>query len=181
MIALKKILVATDFSEPSAAALDYGRELARSFGGSFTLLHIVDDLLVRADGVESAVLLADPTVQCQFEADARQQVDAAISDVDRAQLRATGVVLMSSSPSRAIVSYAQELDFDLIVMGTHGRGGLAHVLMGSVSERVVQTAPCPVLTVRHPEHEFVAPDASTLRKAARGESRNETLVAIARA
>ena len=181
MIALKNILVATDFSEPSAAALDYGRQLAHSFGGSFTLLHIVDDLLVQAYGLDSGALPADPTVQCQFEADAHQQVDAAISDVDRAQLNATGVVLMSSSPSKAIVSYARELDFDLIVMGTHGRGGLAHLLMGSVAERVVQTAPCPVLTVRHPEREFVVPDASMSLKTARGESRNETLVAMARA
>ena len=55
--------------------------------------------------------------------------------------------------------YAKEANIDLIVMGTQGRGGLAHLVMGSVAERVVRTAPCPVLTVRHPEHEFIAPDA----------------------
>jgi nucleotide-binding universal stress UspA family protein len=58
-----------------------------------------------------------------------------------------------------IVGYAKENDVDLIIMGTHGRGAIAHLLMGSVAERVVRTAPCPVLTVRHPEHEFVLPDA----------------------
>ena len=159
MIALQKILVATDFSEPSEAALAYGRELARSFGAALTVLHVVDDIMVRAYGIDSGVLLTDPDVQRQFEADARKQVDAALSDEDRIQLKASGVVLMSRAPASAIVTYAHESGIDLIVMGTHGRGGFAHLLMGSVSERVVQTAPCPVLTVRHPEHEFVLPDA----------------------
>jgi hypothetical protein len=60
------------------------------------------------------------------------------------------------------VDYAQEPTIDLVVMGTRGRGGMAHALMGSVAERVVRTAPCPVLTVKHPEQEFLAPDALTL-------------------
>ena len=57
----------------------------------------------------------------------------------------------------AIVRYAQREPIDLIVMGTHGRGAMAHLLIGSVAENVVRKAPCPVLTVRHPEHEFVTP------------------------
>ena len=161
MIALKNILVATDFSPASDAAVSYGRELARSFGAALTVLHVVDDIMVRAYGIDSGVLLTDPDVQRQFEADARKHVDAAISDEDRIQLKASGVVLMSRAPSSAIVTYAHESGIDLIEMGTHGRGGFAHLLMGSVSERVVQTAPCPVLTVRHPEHEFVLPDPTT--------------------
>jgi len=68
-------------------------------------------------------------------------------------------VITSNSPSVAIVDYAKQARVDLIVTGTHGRGAVAHLLMGSVAERVVRTAPCPVLTVRHPEHEFVIPDA----------------------
>jgi nucleotide-binding universal stress UspA family protein len=59
----------------------------------------------------------------------------------------------------AIVDYAAQHAIDLIVMGTHGRGAISHLLMGSVAERVVRTAGCPVLTVHHPEHEFVLPDA----------------------
>jgi nucleotide-binding universal stress UspA family protein len=66
--------------------------------------------------------------------------------------------MTSGSPAYAIVDYAREYDIDLIVMGTHGRGALAQLMMGSVAERVVRIAPCPVLTVRHPEHEFVQPD-----------------------
>jgi nucleotide-binding universal stress UspA family protein len=69
------------------------------------------------------------------------------------------VLLSSHAPASTIVEYARQEGIDLIVTGTHGRGGVAHLLMGSVAERVVRTAPCPVLTVRHPEHEFVIPDA----------------------
>jgi len=61
------------------------------------------------------------------------------------------------TPFYEIVRFAQEQDIDLIVMGTHGHTGLAHMLLGSVTEKVVRRAPCPVLTVRHPEHEFVHP------------------------
>ena len=159
MIALKKILVATDFSPASDAALSSGRELARSFGSTLTVVHVVEDIAARSLGIDGGMLLTEPDVQRQFEVDARTEIDAAISSADRVDLKATGVILRSSAPAAAIVSCAHERGIDLIVMGTHGRSGFAHLLMGSVSERVVQTAPCPVLTVRHPEHEFVLPDA----------------------
>jgi nucleotide-binding universal stress UspA family protein len=159
MIALKKILVATDFSEPSEAALAYGRELAGSFGAALTVVHVVDDTMARAYGIDGGVLLTDPAMQREFEASALEQVNASISEEDRTRLAATGQVLASTAPALAIVTYARDANIDLIVMGTRGRGGVAHLLMGSVSEKVVQTAPCPVLTVRHPEHEFVLPDA----------------------
>ena len=63
------------------------------------------------------------------------------------------------SPPAAIIQYARDHDIDLVVIGTHGRGPFSHLLMGSVAERVVRTAPCPVLTVHHPEHEFVFQEA----------------------
>jgi nucleotide-binding universal stress UspA family protein len=66
---------------------------------------------------------------------------------------------VNGAPYATILSQAKEGRFDLIAMGTHGRTGVAHLLLGSVAERVVRTAPCPVLTVRHPEHEFALPDA----------------------
>jgi nucleotide-binding universal stress UspA family protein len=158
MIALKKILVATDFSEPSDAALAYGRELARTFDASLTVLHVVDNILTRAYGAEG-VVLADPELQREIEISAQRQVDALLFDEDRKMLGTVGLVVTSNSPSAAIVTYARDASIDLIVMGTHGRGAIAQLLMGSVAERVVRIAPCPVLTVRHPEHEFVLPDA----------------------
>jgi nucleotide-binding universal stress UspA family protein len=159
MITLKKVLVATDLSEASDAALAYGRELAHSFGAVLTVVHVIEDVIARAYGVDSGVFATDPDVQRRFESDARAQIDGAISDDDRLRLKAASVILTSSAPAAAIVTYAYETGTDLIVMGTHGRSGFAHLLMGSVSERVVRTAPCPVLTVRHPEHEFIQPDA----------------------
>ena len=158
MILLKTILVATDFSEPSDAALAYGRELARTFGAQLTVLHIAENIAGRGYGGDGFILI-DPELQGDLEAAARKQVDALISDEDRDVLKARALVLTSNAPAAAIVDHARQASIDLIVLGTHGRGGVAHLLMGSVAERVVRTAPCPVLTVRHPEREFVLPDA----------------------
>jgi len=158
MIALKNILVATDFSEPSDAALAYGRALARTFGATLHVVHVtgnVPTLVYAADAYAASM----PELQQEIEDAARKQLADLLVDNDRPPLPARSVVLTSSAPAAAIVDYAKGERIDLIVAGTHGRGGVAHLLMGSVAERVVRTAPCPVLTVRHPEHEFVIPDA----------------------
>ncbi len=158
MLAVKRILVATDFGEAAGVALNYGRELARLFGASLEVVHIADNLLARGSGADGFILdVSDAQRAC--EAAARRQLDALLDDEDRSALKAIPVVLTSSSPALAIVEYARESQADLIVMGTHGRRGAAHLLMGSVAERVVRIAPCPVLTLRHPERELVMPDA----------------------
>jgi nucleotide-binding universal stress UspA family protein len=159
MILLKKILVATDFSEPSDAAFAYGRELARAFGAELLVVHVCDNINTRAFGGVDGFVFTDPDLQRDVEAAAERHLDAMLSDEDRSSVGASGVVLTSNAPAFAIVDYARRSGVDLVVMGTHGRGAVAHLLMGSVAERVVRTAPCPVLTVRHPEHEFVLPDA----------------------
>jgi nucleotide-binding universal stress UspA family protein len=82
-----------------------------------------------------------------------------LSDEDRTQLGAKAVVVASASPAQAVVDYATDAQVNLIVVGTHGRGPAARFFVGSVAERVGRMAPCPVLTVRHPEREFVLPDA----------------------
>src|SRR5262249_23649449 len=158
MIRLKNVVVATDFSEPSNAALNYGRELARTFGASLRVVHVIENVFATAVGVEGYFANL-PELQNEIEEAARKQLAAAITDDDRRELNAEPVLLTSSTPALSIVSYAKESAADLLVMGTHGRGGLAHALLGSVAERVVRTAPCPVLTVRHPENEFVLPEA----------------------
>jgi len=158
MIALKNILVATDFSEPSDAALAYGRALARTFGATLHVVHVVDNVPTLVYGAE-AYAVPMPELQEEIDNAARKQLADLLVDNDRPPLPVRSILLTSNAPAAAIVDYAKSERVDLIVAGTHGRGGVAHLLMGSVAERVVRTAPCPVLTVRHPEHEFVIPDA----------------------
>jgi nucleotide-binding universal stress UspA family protein len=158
MVTLKHILVATDFGEAADAAFAYGREFARTFSASLEILHVADDVFARGFGADG-FLASYPEMQRDVEEAAAKRLDAMVSDEDRAVLNARTVIRVSSSPAMAIVDYAREAQVDLIIMGTHGRGAMAHMLMGSVAERVVRLAPCPVLTVRHPEHEFVVPDA----------------------
>jgi nucleotide-binding universal stress UspA family protein len=157
MIVLQKILVATDFSEPSQAALAHGREFARLFGAQLTLVHVVQDTLTRAVGGDGFVFNT-PDRQACVDAAGKMRVDALLNDEDRTLLRAQGLTLTSNAPAAAIVAYATRSSADLIVVGTHGRGGLAHALLGSVAERVVRLAPCPVLTVR--SREIVQPSRS---------------------
>jgi len=155
MIVLKKILVATDFSEAADAALSYGRALARAFGARLHVLHVVDDMYLRLGGDAYAAVL--PELQQDVERQARVQLDALVVDNDPVPLP-TDLIIREGAAAPEIVKYAADADIDLIVVGTHGHGAVAHLLMGSVAERVVRTARCPVLTVRHPEHEFVVPD-----------------------
>jgi nucleotide-binding universal stress UspA family protein len=156
MIALKDILVATDFGEPADAALLYGQELARTYGATLHVLHVVDDVYLRLGGDAYVAVL--PDLQRDSERAAQARLDTLLVDNDPNPLPVKKVILTSAAPASAIVEYANANGIDLIVVGTHGRRAVAHLLMGSVAERVVRMAPCPVLTVRHPEHEFVRPD-----------------------
>jgi nucleotide-binding universal stress UspA family protein len=157
MISLKKILVPTDFGEAADAALTYAQALARNFGASIDVLHVVEDASARMFAGEVYVAVP-PTLQQDIENMARKQLDQRVIDNDPKPISMQPVVVASNAPALTIVNYATEMNIDLIVMGTHGRGPMAHLLMGSVAERVVRMARCPVLVVRHPEHEFVLPD-----------------------
>lgn len=158
MIAFENILVATDFGSSSETALSYGRALAERFGAKLHVLHIAADVYLSA-AMEYGYAAMPASLQEEVEQSARQQLAALLNDEDRQTLRATGVVVTNNTPAVAIIDYAKNNGVNLIVLGTHGRGALAHLFMGSVAERVVRLAPCPVLTVRSPEHEFVLPDA----------------------
>jgi universal stress protein A len=157
MIQLKNIVVATDFSEPSATALDYGRELARRFGAMLQVLHVADNIAERITPEYYPMPLAH--MQQEIDDAARQQLDAVVTAEDRQQLRASPVLRRSVSVAAAIVEYAKETAADLIVIGTHGRSGVSRLMMGSVAERVVRTASCPVFSVHCSEHEIIVPDA----------------------
>jgi nucleotide-binding universal stress UspA family protein len=158
MIAIKQILVATDFGPAADNALRYGEQLAREFGATLHVLHAVPNVYATSmDGYGYAAVPAQ--IQEDLETAARRHMRERVSDEDRQELRARTTVVTHNSPAVAVVEYAKQHAIDLIVLGTHGRGALAHMLLGNVAERVVRIAPCPVLTVRDPEHEFVVPDA----------------------
>jgi nucleotide-binding universal stress UspA family protein len=151
MVSLKKILVPTDFSECSDAALKYGRELSAAFGASLHILHVVQDPYTQPWAAEAFPAPLGDLLD-QWEQQAADRIRQALpADVRDAITVATRI----GSPFFEIVRYAQEQQIDLIVIGTHGRGPLGHMLLGSVAEKVVRKAPCPVMTVRHPQHDFV--------------------------
>ena len=156
MMQLKHVLVATDFSEAADAALAYGREFARTFGATLHVLHVADDVYARLGGDSYVADL--PDLQRDVEASARRRLRELLVDNDPNPLPARAVVVTASATPVAIVDYVRKAHIDLVVVGTHGRSGVARLLMGSVAERVVRTAPCPVLTMRRPEHDFVTPD-----------------------
>lgn len=151
MISLKTILVPTDFSECSEAALKYARALAAGFNASLHLLHVVQDPYTQPWAAEAFPAPLGDMLE-QWETQARTRLAEAVPEAERANLT---VATRVGSPFYEIIRYAQEHKIDLIVIGTHGRGPLGHMLLGSVTEKVVRKAPCPVLTVRHPQHDFV--------------------------
>lgn len=156
MITLNTVLVPTDFSETSAIALRYGRALADRFGAALHLIHVVQEPFAQPWAVE-AYGLSLATLQEQWQREATTRLDEALPPAERAAARAQATVILGH-PVLEILRYAEEHTADLIVMGTHGRGPLGHMIMGSTAERIVRKAPCPVLTVRHPERDFVVPD-----------------------
>jgi nucleotide-binding universal stress UspA family protein len=165
MIKITNVLVATDFGPASESALAYGREFARTFGARLHVLHIIENPMMWA-GPE-AVGVDFGRIQANLEANARKSLDRAVTMEDREQLDAVTLVRSGNTPAFEIVKYAKEAEVDVIIMGTHGRGLMGHVLMGSVAEKVVRIAPCPVLTVRSDEHEFILPDALQVAERAR--------------
>jgi len=158
VIALKNVLVATDFSEPARAGLRYGIELARRFDASLHLLHVVDDL--EAHRSTTPVWIKDiGALQTELEATARADLSALIPEPDRTALRAQLHVTVSPTPGPAILSYARDAAADLIIVGTHGRHGVERLVFGSVAQHVARLAGCPVLVVRAAERDFVIDEA----------------------
>jgi nucleotide-binding universal stress UspA family protein len=153
MIDLKRILVATDLSEASDAALRYGLELARRFDASLHIIHVVDDLAthLQVPGAGADV----PTLQKAIEDDARAALERLLPESEREAFHARVTIAASSSPGHAILEYASAETVDLVIVGTHGRHSLSHFFLGSVAQQVSRLADCPVLSVRSHERDFV--------------------------
>ena len=133
---VERILVATDFSLCSLTAIEYAEELARHFDAELLLLHAEE---VPLTGAEMADVM---------HAAAERELARTIKPLRDDHLKARSL-LRPGAPAEEILKAAETERASLIVMGTHGRKGVAHMLMGSVAERVVRSASCPVLTVGH--------------------------------
>jgi nucleotide-binding universal stress UspA family protein len=158
MLNLKKILYPTDFSEYSLAALPYAIGLTQQNDAKLYCLHVVEMPHEEYLNSEYMVPLNIPHVpedKILRTARARLErfVTENISEIDK---RVTARVLVGT-PFVEIIRYARDQSIDLIILGTHGHNALASMLLGSVAEKVVRKASCPVLTVRHPQHKFEMP------------------------
>jgi nucleotide-binding universal stress UspA family protein len=144
---IRHILAPTDFSDYSKKALSDALELAQTFGAKLSLLHVVEPPPYPIEG------FVPPTMGADLLADLERQASAELAqvlpDAQEATVEVTRTVVIGA-PSQKIVETAEAAHVDLILMATHGRTGLSHLLIGSVAERVVRTAPCPVLTIRPP-------------------------------
>lgn len=153
MIQLKKILYPTDFSEYAANARPYAIELAKKFGAEVAIINV----LMSPSYAVSPEFAVDLTkIQKDMQAAAESNLNEVRKIFEKEGIP-TRTILEIGSPFAEIVGTAQKEQTDLIIMATHGHGAVKHMLLGSTAERVVRKAPCPVLTIRHPEHDFVMP------------------------
>ena len=172
MFALNRILVPTNLGDPSRAAVSYGVAFARQFGAKLFLVHVLDakglDAALETERVLETLAPEEPERAAPEPSALEVARNAARHDLGRLLtsreeqdtraeylLRAFGM----AGPGEAIVACARELEVELIVMGKHNMGFVEHLLAGSVAEKVVRQAPCPVLIVQHPEHDFVVADS----------------------
>ena len=147
---VQHVLVPIDFSATADRALAYAIALGQQLQARLTLLHVLDLTPVTMDEMPLGMTA---TYLDDLETDAQHLLQASRERVQRAGLQAESL-LVQGTPTQTIIDTAGEQGVDLIIMGTHGRTGLAHVFLGSVAEHVVRQGPCPVLVVRR------APDTS---------------------
>jgi len=152
----KNVLFPTDFSALSVHALTHAASLVETFESQLHCIYVVDDanFYWTAFGPE-AVPLGPPVDELVTQA--RLRMERFAGEHLRAFQPPPVTDVRVGRPFAEIIAYAREKQVDLIVMGTHGRGAIAHALLGSTTEKVVRKAPCAVLTVRSPDHQFSPP------------------------
>jgi len=146
---VKKILVAVDFSETSSKAFDYALSFARVYEAEVVALHVLEDPILYAP-------TTDPSYRKAYEQTIQTKLDE-LATRHGAEGVKVELTTRQGSPFHELVEYARNENCDLIVMGTLGTGPIQHMLLGSVAEKVVRKASCPVLVVRPDEDEFVTP------------------------
>jgi universal stress protein A len=144
---IRRILVPIDFSPTSDQALHYAAALAEEFGASLKIVHVIEDRLMTGPWPAEVYLGELPKLREDLVKDAERRMVTCLESLTAKNIAATGEVLIGG-PSHVILEQASTSAVDLIVMGTHGRTGITHLLIGSVAERIIRHAPCPVFVVR---------------------------------
>ena len=146
MTAIKTMLVPTDFSEPSRDALRYACKLADACGASLEVFHAIETPYFTGGYME--MYASPPDFMEKLEQAARAEMEKSLTPEQVARYRVT-FTLRLGTPAHEILNYVRTRpEIDLIVMATHGRGSVARLMMGSVTDKIVRAAPCPVLTIR---------------------------------
>jgi universal stress protein A len=146
MVSIRRILAPTDFDACSSPTVRYAAELAEKFGAELVLLHIVPDMTLAMPDAVMPTPVPAPVLTQLIDA-GKSGLTNLVKTENLARFNPRLEVRVGS-PAGEIVTAANELKADLICIGTHGRGGLAHFLLGSVAEKIVRQAPCAVLTIR---------------------------------
>ncbi|MBM4054612.1 MAG: universal stress protein [Planctomycetes bacterium] len=155
MINVKKILLPTDFSPCAKHALQYALSLATLFKAKLYILYVVPKMNISISA--GGIMYPAFKIYEDLEEKAKVKMRHLIPKRFFEQIEVKNIIVRGT-PYVEIVKIAKKHDIDLITIATHGRTGIAHTLIGSTAERVVRKAPCPVLTIKHPEHEFVIPE-----------------------
>ncbi len=142
MVDIKKILVPTDFSDGSMAAVQYARELAPGLGAEVLLLHVLPSPLYPFALNTTSV----PTLEKELRHGVAQRLEE-LAVAEQGQGIEARAVMRSGIPFSEVIDTAKDEEVDLIVMSTHGYSGIKHLMLGSLAEKVVRSAPCPVLVV----------------------------------
>lgn len=146
-MAIKRILVPVDFSDDSLQALAYAREFAKSFRAELLILYAVEPIYYATPADMYATSASVGMLLDEQRKVGAQQLARLAADLKKRRLRCR-TILKTGSPAQVIVDTARGSRADVIIMATHGRTGLAHMVMGSTAEKVVRTASCPVITLR---------------------------------
>lgn len=147
MAKIKRVLVPIDFSPPSMKALDYAADFAKPLGAELCVLFVIEPIYYAVPDLAGAAAGSVGGLLDEQRKSAKQQLERLQTRYARRNIKLRALQ-QTGTPYQAIVDAAKTLRADLIVMSTHGRTGVSHMLMGSVAERVVRTAVCPVLTIR---------------------------------
>jgi len=151
---ISKILIPTDFSQPARHAFTYAVDLNRLFGARLYLVHVLQDFTEFSEYNLSPTIL--PQLYLEFEQSASNKLEEMVRHIVPEHMHCDTYIL-HGVPFYEIIQFSRTEQVDLIVVGSHGRTGLKHVLFGHTAEKIVKKSPCPVLSVRHPEAELAMP------------------------